>query len=162
MEPRIHRPQSQCTLSGRTFQPGDGLVSALVRSPEGLVRRDYDPAAWPGPPEKCIAWWRSSYPRGDAPVRISPADVLLDVVERLADDPQERSLRYLVALELLRRRVLRFVDQPEGEETDGAPLRLACRRRESVYEVPVAPPAPAEAADVESRLVGLLWSGEAA
>ncbi len=162
MEARIHRPQAQCSLSGRAFVPGDAVVSALVRSPDGIVRRDFDPGARPGPPETCIAWWRSLYPRGDAPQRASPAEVLLDLVERLSDDPEEAPLRYLVALELVRRRVLRFLDPTEGERPGAERLRLGCRRRDCVYDVAVAPPPAGRRADVESRLAGLLWSGEAA
>lgn len=164
MEQKIQRPQAACAVSGRAFQPGDALVSALVRSPEGIVRVDVAPAAWNGPPEKAIAWWRSVYPRPDAPAAVTPSEVLLDIVERLGDDPADREVRYLVALELVRRRVLRFLDQAaDALVPDGtAPLRLACRKRDAVYEIAVAPPPPDAVAAVESRLASLLWSGEAA
>ena len=164
METKIQRPQPACAVSGRSFQPGDALVSALVRSAEGIVRVDVAAASWSGPPEKSIAWWRSVYPRPDAPAAVTPSEVLLDVVEGLGDAPEERQVRYLVALELVRRRVLRFVDGPPDAPASGAcaTLRLGCRKRESVYEIAITPPTAEAVAAVEARLASLLWSGEAA
>ena len=48
MEPKIHRPQAQCSRTGQPFQPGDAIISTLVRSPEGLVRTDTLATAWTG------------------------------------------------------------------------------------------------------------------
>lgn len=171
MEPKIHRPQAQCSRTGHHFQPGDAIVSALVRSPEGLVRTDALATAWAGAPEKTVAWWRSLYPRPDAGGAVlAPNDVLLDILEQLDGREEEAPLRYLLALQLVRRRVLRFVDQPTGTSatphapasTEAEPLRLACRKRDCEYVVKVAPPEPATAAAVEARLAALLWSGDAA
>ena len=165
MDPKIHRPQAQCCRTGHSFQPGDALVSALVRTPEGLVRTDTLATAWTGAPEKSVAWWRSTYPKPDATGAVlAPNDVLLDIVEQLDGQEAEAPLRYLLALQLVRRRVLRFVDQPPHvpPSTDAEPLRLACRKRDCEYVVKVAPPEPATAAAVEARLAALLWSGDAA
>ena len=52
MEPKIHRPQAQCSRTGQPFQPGDAIISTLVRSPEGLVRTDTLATAWSGAAEK--------------------------------------------------------------------------------------------------------------
>ena len=162
MDTKIHRPQPQCSRTGRPFQPGDGLVSALVRSPEGLLRVDCAEGAWPGPPEKCVAWWRSSYPRADGAGNVlAPSDTLLDVVEQLDAEPAEATLRYLLALELVRRRVLRFLDPSADDPADGR-LRLGCRKRDCEYVVAVAPPTADTAREAEARLTALLWSGEAA
>mgnify|MGYP006280773487 CR=1 FL=1 len=162
MDTKIHRPQPQCSRTGRPFLPGDALVSTLVRSPEGLLRVDVGAASWTGPPEKCLAWWRCTYPRPDAAGNVlAPSETLLDLVEQLGADPAEETLRYLLALELVRRRVLRFLD-PSGEGADDGRLRLGCRKRDCEYVVTVAPPGPGTAKETETRLAALLWSGEAA
>jgi hypothetical protein len=147
------------------------FYSALVRSPAGLERIDRAAECWDGPPERTLAWWRSSYPepQGGGP-ELAPVDVLLDVVERLDGQPDEAALRYLLALELVRRRVLRVVEEKrdaEAGDTAGSTatlhqLHLACRRRNTTYTVAVAPPAPAGAGAVQERLTSLLWSGGAA
>ncbi|RLS74101.1 MAG: hypothetical protein DWI01_02060 [Planctomycetota bacterium] len=171
MDPKIHRPHAQCCRTGHGFQPGDSIISALVRTPEGLLRTDTLATAWTGAPEKAVAWWRSTFPKPDATGAVlAPNDVLLDIVEQLDGQEPEAPLRYLLALQLVRRRVLRFVDQPTNTSatphapasTEAEPLRLACRKRDCEYVVKVAPPEPATAAAVEARLAALLWSGDAA
>jgi hypothetical protein len=87
-------------------------------------------------------------------------DVLLDVLEEFEGRAEDAPLRYLLALQLLRRRALRIVDTPADE--DAGTLVVACRKREREYRVPVVPPAEATAAGVEQRLMTLLWSGGAA
>jgi hypothetical protein len=169
MEAKINRPRPQCSLTGQSFQPGDAMVSVLLRGGGGLERTDCLATAWAGPPEKCVAWWRSSYPRPEAiGATLAPVDVLLDIIEQLDGNPDETALRYLLSLQLVRRRVLRILDQGSGRGTElkfpaaDEPLRLACRRRDCEYLVPIAPPGPETAATVEARLAALLWSGDAA
>lgn len=164
MDTKIHRPQAQCTRTGRPFRPGDEVVSVLVRTPGGLERRDFQPEAWADPPADCVARWRCRYPAADgAGCTLAPNDVLLDVVEQLEGDPGQAPLRYLLALELVRRRVLRFLEPPAGASADDpATLRLGCRKRDCEYEIAVTHPAADEARELERRLTGLLWSGEAA
>lgn len=164
MDTKIHRPQPQCCHTGRAFQPGDPLVSALVRSPEGIRRVDCGAAAWTVPPEKCIAWWRTTFPRAEASGNVlAPSDTLLDIVEQLETDPGEAPLRYLLALELVRRRVLRFLEgSGDHALAEAGRIRLGCRKRDCEYVIDVAAPEPAAAAATEARLAALLWSGEAA
>lgn len=165
MEPKIHRPQAQCSRTGHHFQPGDAIVSALVRSPEGLVRTDALATAWAGAPEKTVAWWRSLYPRPDAGGAVlAPNDVLLDILEQLDGREEEAPLRYLLALQLVRRRVLKFCDPPSDSNpaTEADQIRLSCRKRDCEYLVRVAAPEAATASAIEARLAALLWSGDAA
>ena len=165
MEPKIHRPRAQCSVTGLVFQPGDAIVSVLVRAPGGLERTDCLAKAWPGAPEKCVAWWRSSYPKPEAAgVSLAPNDVLLDIVEQLDGNPEEASLRYLLALQLVRRRVLRIVEKAGASDplVESTELRLGCRKRECEYIIPIVPPTSSTAAAVETRLAALLWSGDAA
>jgi hypothetical protein len=171
MDLKLHRPHGCCHRSGRPFVPGEVFYSSLVRSPAGLERIDCAPEHWDGPPERTLAWWRSSYPapQGGGP-ELAPLDVLLDVLERLDGQPEDATLRYLLALELVRRRVLRVVEEKrDAEAGDNAGpattlqhLHLTCRRRDTAYSVAIAPPAPAGAGAVQERLTSLLWSGGAA
>lgn len=175
MDLKLHRPHGCCQRSRRPFVSGEVFYSALVRSPAGLERIDCAAECWDGPPERTLAWWRSSFPepQGGGP-ELAPVDVLLDVIEQLDGQPAEAALRYLLALELVRRRVLRVVDERrEADAADDAArvaarvaalhqLHLACRRRDTTYTVAVAPPTSATAGVVQERLTSLLWSGGAA
>lgn len=160
MDLTIRRPTCQCAATGRSIDPREPFYSALVRADGGIERVDIAADAWRGPPERTIAWWRSTMPEAEAkgPSLASP-DVLLDVLERLEGDDVEAALRYLLALFLVRRRVLRVVEQ--GGPPDGEPrtLRLMCPRRATEYRIRTIDGAPD---DVTNRLTELLWSGEAA
>lgn len=161
MDLKLHRPRGACAVSGRPFVPGELFYSTLVRSGGDLDRLDVAAEAWTGPPAASLAWWRSAYPAADAAGHeLAPVDVLLDVLEEFEGSEEDAPLRYLLALQLVRRRALRIVDT--SAEEDAGTLVVACRKREREYRVPVVPPTEATAAGVEQRLMTLLWSGGAA
>lgn len=164
MELKLHRPRASCTHTSRPFVAGEPIVSALVRSEGRLDRCDYAAASWAGPPANTLAWWRSTFPVTPTDgTSLAPADVLLDVVEELDGREDDRPLRYLVALELVRRRVLRFADrQPDDEITTPTELILVCRKRDREYRIAAVSTREATAPGVEQRLTSLLWSGGAA
>lgn len=155
----LRSPQAACTATGRAFAPGEIFHSALVRSEEGLERIDVSAAAWSGPPPGAVASWRSRFPDAGAtgPV-LAPVDVLLDALDELGAAPVDAAVRYLLALHLVRRRVLRIV---EPQRPDPG-LVVACRRRDREYRVEPAAAEVAASAEVAARLSTLLWSGEAA
>lgn len=162
MDIKLNRPGASCSTTGRPFAPGEVFFSALVRGPGGLGRIDVTADAWNAPPENAVAWWRSAYPRVEsAAPSLAPVDVLLDVLEELDGKPDDAAFRYLLALELVRRRVLRIHDAP-AERGAVAELALACRKRDRDYRVAVVAAAAAAAPGMEDRLSALLWSGEAA
>jgi hypothetical protein len=162
MDIRLHRPQSVCSRTGRTFTAGDVFVSALVRENGGLSRIDVSPSAWDEPPPGTIAWWRSRYPApGEAGPSLAPVDILLDALESLEGDAESQPLRYLLALQLVRRRVLKIQDQHDEASRDGS-LALACRRRDREYRVPAITIDQATDPAIAAKLEALLWSGEAA
>jgi len=179
MELKLHRPHAACTQTGRPFVAGEPLVSALIRSEGRLDRCDYAADAWAGPPANTLAWWRWTYPATTtAGATLAPADVLLDVLEELEGSEPDTALRYLVTLELVRRRVLRFIDRPPANRrepgTEGGAVRdagqpvppvdlvVACRKRDREYVVRSVSPQQAAAPIVEERFTALLWSGGAA
>jgi hypothetical protein len=162
MDLKIERPATVCGITGRSFLPGEVLHSSLVRGPNGLARIDACAEAWPGPPAGAVASWRSVYPAADAAgPQVAPVDVLLDVLEALQGRPKDTAVRFLLALQLVRRRVLRIVDQP-GAPVVAGELVLACRRRDREYVVATVEAGEAAAPGVAERLSALLWSGEAA
>ena len=162
MDIKLHRPRGACATTGRAFAPGEAFYSALVRGAGGLERIDLSAEAWAGPPAGSLGWWRSTWQAAEtAGPALAPVEVLLDVFEELDGRPEDAPLRYLLALQLVRRRVLRIVDPVAGSgEPTG--LVLACRKRDREYRVEV--PAPADAANpaVAERLTALVWSGGAA
>jgi hypothetical protein len=162
MDLKLQRPRAACARTGRTFASGDVMVSALVRDGAALERIDYAAEAWEEPPPGTLAWWRCRYAAaGPAGPTLAPPDVLLDVLEELESRPEEAALRYLLALQLVRRKVLRIVEPAAADAAgmDGHEvLVLSCRKRSSEYRVTVVPPGSLTDG-VEERLHALLWSG---
>jgi hypothetical protein len=166
MDLKLQRPGSVCQGTAAAFTPGDIIYSALVREGGSLVRLDWSAAAWSEPPDGTLAWWRSIVPeREENGVQLAPVDILLDTLEALAIDPAEATLRYLLALQLVRRRVLRFAEpamtteSDQGDRPGAETVTFSCRRRDCDYTVGVAVPEPADLRAVEERLASLLWSG---
>ena len=170
MDLKLQRPGSSCQSTEASFVAGDTIYSALVRDGGSLLRLDWSAAAWPGPPDNTLAWWRSVVPEAEEKgVQLAPVDILLDTLEALGSEPDDAPLRYLLALQLVRRRVLRFADpaepatgqeeEPGGDDQALETVVFSCRRRDCDFTVVVAVPEPAERQAVEERLAGLLWSG---
>ncbi len=160
MDLKLHRPQTVCSRTGRGFTPGDVFYSTIVRTPDGLLRIDVAPDAWDGPPAEAIAWWRSVCPAPSAAgPTLAPVEVLLDALEAFEGSEPDEAVRYLLALQLVRRRVLKL----EGPAPDDASvLVFSCRRRGSEYRMTASDPAALAAPPVAARLTALLWSGDAA
>lgn len=161
MDVKIHRPQGACSVTGRSFAPGELFHSALVREAGGIQRVDVCADAWSGPPAEALAAWRSAFPTASSGPTLAPVEVLLDLLEELDGQADEAPLRYMLALELVRRRVLKMSDAPPVA-SGPRELVLICRRRDREYRVAEAAPDAAVVADIGQRLTALLWSGEAA
>lgn len=159
---QVRRTSRRCAATGREFAPGEAFVATLIDDGREVVRLDFAADAWAGPDDSTVAWWRAETPRdGGSPA--PPGEALLQLLDEWADQPHEAAARYLLALLLVRRRVLRidgggFLDGLQGHDRSAgaATLRLVCRERPEPIEVAIAPPSPADAPLVERRLAELL------
>jgi len=163
MDYKLHRPQPACSRTGRGFTAGEEFFSILVRGAAGLERVDVAADAWEGPPAEAVAWWRSRQPEAaeSGPV-LAPVDALLDALEALEGSPADAAVRYLLALQLVRRRALRIETPPADTTGDPDAIVFSCRRRDRDYRIQPVPPDMAADPEVAARLTALLWSGEAA
>ena len=102
-----------CGVTGRVLSAGDPFRTALFEEKGQLLRRDYAPEAWDGAPPGCIAFWQGRVPRqGSKSPTAIPDEVLFDCFLHMGEpaEPERQKLRYVLALLLMRRRKLRFVD----------------------------------------------------
>ncbi len=157
----IQRCTRKCAATGRAFEPGEAFYSVLQPRDGQVERLDYGEDAWEGPPENAVGWWKSAMP-GRHTNRLSwaPNDVMLDLFLRWADDPDRREIRYVLALLLVRRRVMRLeetVPHDDDEHHGGEELlAVYCPRRDEAYQVPVAIPDPDHAVAIQDELAQLL------
>jgi hypothetical protein len=156
MDFEIQRCTRHCAATGRELAPGEEVLSVLVAEGAKLVRYDYSRAAWPGPPEQAVGWWKSHIPGPQHKRRHwAPNDVLLQCFDELEQQPENQDMRYVLALLLTRRRVLRLEEtdvDPWGAET----LVLYCPRRDATYRVRAAVPDASRIERIQEELAKLL------
>lgn len=151
----ISRCTRRCAATDRELQPGEAFYSVLVPSGGQVLRQDFSVEGWKGPPENALGWWKSSMADASRKPQWAPHEVMLEFFEGLENDPSREDLRYVLALLLVRRRVLRL----ESEETDaqGRTVQvLDCSRKETQFRVPVVLPDAARAHELQTQLAQLL------
>jgi hypothetical protein len=157
MDYEIRRSERHCAASGRELTAGEEFYSVLSRAGAELVRQDFATEAWQGPPQDALGWWKARVPSPDAKrIHWAPNDVMLDLFEQLADEPQQADLRYVLALLLMRRRVMRLEETQHGEASET--MLLYCPRRETEYRVPSATPTADRVKAIQDELARLLFA----
>lgn len=147
----ISRSTGRCAATGREFSVGEAIVAALVEveGREDLQRLDYSVAAWaegarpgtgakPGEAARLFASWRATHQPADTKKKLLLGDdELLDLFEQLAasDQPRQRAFRYVLALLLVRRRILVYEGQQSSSE--GPVMRVREKRLAAETPAPI-------------------------
>ena len=154
----VQRCTRHCATTGRELLPGEEFYSTLVSEGAQVVRYDYAPEAWHGPPPGTLGWWKSHMPQKHAKkVHWAPNDVMLDLLENLEERPDKKDMRYVLSLLLIRRRVVRLEDT-EAQD-DGSEISvLYCPRRETTYRVETTMPSEERIAEIQQELAQLLFA----
>ena len=154
----IQRCTRHCASSGRELLEGETFYSVLLPRGAELLRLDYSAEAWNGPPADALGWWKSQMPTREAKkAQLAPSDVLLELFVGLGDQPQQVDKRYVLALLLVRRRIMRLEEtqtDDQGQET----LVLYCHRDESMHRVAVVLPSDERADEIQAELSQLLYA----
>ena len=159
MDYDIQRCTRHCAATGRELAPGEHFYSVLVAEASETKRYDYSVEAWKGPPEGALGWWKSQIPDPNARrIGWAPNDVMLELFESLADQPDRQDMRYLLGLLLVRRRVMRH-EETETDDRGREVLVLYCPRRETTYRVMAATPDQARVDAIQEELASLLFAG---
>jgi hypothetical protein len=154
----VQRCTRHCATSGRELREGEEFFSALV-SEAGAVRRiDVAAEHWRGPPAGALGSWKSRMPdRGAQRARLAPSEVLLQLFAELEGDAANADMRYVLALLLVRRRIMR-IEEAERSHQGSKELQLYCPRDESRHFVAQADPPPERIAEIQQQLSGLLFA----
>jgi hypothetical protein len=161
----IQRSTRRCAATDRALEPGELCYSVLEVRGADVVRKDYSASAWNGPPNEAFGWWKSRVPEPNAKkIKLAPNEVLLELFDQLAERPESEDMRYVLALLLVRRRVLRL-DGPAlpavkpSATADVQTMTVFCPLREVTYEVPVLMPSDERIEEIQRTLSELLVSG---
>ena len=160
MDFEVERCTRRCAVTDRQLAEGEEFFSALVTEAGHVHRRDFSTAAWQGPPEGALGWWKSKMPTAtNKKAKLAPSEVLLQLFAELESAPDRRDMLYVLALLMVRRRIFKMEDtltDERGQET----LVLYCPRDESTHHVAVAMPNVQRAEEIQQELSRLLFAGE--
>ena len=156
MDYEVQRCTRHCAVTGRELRPGESYYSVLTAKGAEVERLDYAGEAWPGPPADAVAWWKSQMPGAEVRrTHWAPNDVMLDFFDQLQGQPENHDMRYVLALLLVRRRVMR-IEENESDGGDGQSLLLYCPRRDATYQIPAVVPGEARIEQIQEELARLL------
>ena len=152
----IQKCTRRCAKTEREFCPGETFYSVLIAESASVVRYDYAAEAWEEPPENAMGWWKSQMPEPNAKkVNWAPNDVMLHYFEQLANDPTKVDVRYVLALLMIRRRVVRL-DETRRDEFEQEVMVLYCPKNEKEYLIPILVPTGERVKDIQDELSRLL------
>ncbi|TWU51129.1 hypothetical protein [Rubripirellula reticaptiva] len=117
-EYKFNRPTRQCYALKRPLREGEWYFSVIHEAGDDFVRHDYSAEAWTGPPDDAVGWWKKRMPMSDQrKLVLAPPEVLIDLLRQMDQFPDKAKSRYLLALMLMRRRLVR-----PGEATEAEPI----------------------------------------
>lgn len=139
----ISRPTGRCAATGHPIAIGQAFIAALAErdGQEGLERLDYSLEAWeagarPELPLRLFGYWRSVMsPPGETKRQFIDDEALLDLFDGLAEatEPSRLAFRYVLALILVRKRLLRYEGGRRG-------VMLVRRAKRAGEEPDTSPP----------------------
>ena len=120
---QVSRPTGLCAATGRPLEPGATCVACLCEREEddGFDRLDFSLAAWEEGvrPQRLFSFWKTTVsPPQAKPGLLVDNEVLMDLFHRLAGDerPQRLAFRFVLALILMRKKLLKFAGRQAGDE----------------------------------------------
>lgn len=110
----------QCSRTGREFVEGEFFYTLLIREGEGFRREDLSEEAWKERNDNIqpFSFWRSKYdPPAPPPAEPLPRDDAEGLLRRLIqeNDPAYANVRYILALMLERKRVIRPLESSDND-----------------------------------------------
>lgn len=129
----IERPTGQCAFTGRVLEPGETYVATLVEIDErtivpensaaarlGMKRLDISGVVWDEGrrPDGLFGHWKTTVTPPDQKKKLFvDDDVLMNLFHRLADtdQPQRIAFRFVLALVLMRKKLLKYEGSRCGE-----------------------------------------------
>ncbi len=154
----VKRCTRRCASTERELVPGEPFFSVLTTVAGEIVRHDFSVEAWPGPPDDAIGWWKSQMPDpNDKKLDWAPSDIILHYFQQLLEREEVADTRYVLALLMIRRRLLRL-EETEETENGQQVLVLFCPKNEAEYRIAVSDPTPERIAVIQDELAQLLFA----
>lgn len=156
-EYKVSRCTRQCFALQRPLREGEWYYSVVIESGDEYERRDYSAESWKEPPEGAIGWWKNRMPTSDEKKMVlAPPEVLIDLLRQMGQFPDKAKSRYLLALMLMRRKLVRPVTAGDDGPEDDA-LRVEVIVDGSTLEIPTCKISRSESDSLRDELNELLY-----
>jgi hypothetical protein len=154
----IQRFTRRCVVTGRDLKPGEEFYSVLSAQGNDVVRADFSPEGWQGPPDNAIGWWKSQVPDfKSGKVHWAPNEVLLGYFQQLDAHIDNPDMRYVLTLLMVRRRLLKL--EEIQTQSDGTEVMIVYSpREENTYRVDVVTPTRERIEQIQKELSDLLFA----
>ena len=158
---KVSRSTKRCAVDDRPLAPGEWYFSAIFLEGEEFVRKDYAAENFSSPPDGAIGHWKRRMPPPGPRKRVPlPAEVLLQLLRELESFPDRRVTRYLLALTLLRRRVVSLCDGAHEKSAASSTTLRVVGEDGGVIEVAVCGLSAEQAEQEAARLEELMMTDE--
>ena len=156
----IQKSSRRCYDSDRILAPGERYYSAVIQKGSELVRRDYSAEKWGGPTAETIGWWVAKIPdKKNAKTKLAPTQILFDTLQSFLETPGKDQIAYLLAVLLLRKKVLVSQDShDDSEDASPSSLELSSSSGDQQFLVPVVEISPTETISIQAELLELLYT----
>jgi hypothetical protein len=163
-EYKVSRCSRRCHALDRPLREGEWYYSVVLANDDDsgsdFERRDYAAEAWQEPPAGAIGWWKSRMPTA-AEKKLVPAPpaVLVGMLRQMGQSSQCAKQRYLLALMLMRKKIVRPV--VSGDEPTNAMaklLRVEVVSDASTIDIPICEINRSETDSLCQRLNDLLYT----
>jgi hypothetical protein len=158
----IGRSSRTCAHSGESIDATQPFFSALAEKDDGFSRLDFTIDSWPDVEKSdFLAFWKNKGGAHDAEKKPGlDYDRLLAFFDSLEqhDEPRHRLFRYVLALVLSRRRILRLDDLSRTDE--GERIVVYDRRIRKTMEI-ISPEATREELERVQERLNQLFDGDA-
>ena len=131
----IERSGGVCAATGRELAEGEEHYAVLHEDGDSFRREDYCLEAWQGPPPTAFCFFKTRMPVKEKKKRLLvDNDVLVNFFLRLAGEEKQSRVhfRFVLALILMRKRLLRYEETVREDDQDVRPECLT-RSRGNVF-----------------------------
>ena len=128
----VSRATGRCAATDRPIAEGEPYYACLVEQGEELARKDYTLDAWTGPPEGVFCFWKARMPIKEKKPLVVDTNLLAMLFARLEgeDTPRKQQFRFVLALLLMRKRLLKFDQTVEADGQEYWQLRMVSDQSE--------------------------------
>ena len=132
----IQRGAGVCAGNSRQLEPGEEYFAALIDKKDSFERVDYCCEYWDEHQPEVFSFWKTQVPLPSQKKKLFVDDsVLINLFERLAEEKDQLKInfRFVLALILMRKRLLKYEDTDRRENLEIWQMRFV--REKDIHQV---------------------------